>query len=102
MAKKKKKQLHCAQCGSHCEFYKKGKKHRVLVCENCGILATNPIPLAGMALSALAPSLIKKGKEIITGKKESDSVTPQKQTIRHIYDSAEIGNNESKIKLALR
>ena len=32
-------------------IYKKGKKHRVLVCPQCGVLATNPT-IAGKILKA--------------------------------------------------
>lgn len=40
-------------------IYKQGRKHKVLVCPVCGVLATNPIsdilPYAGAALGALVP-----------------------------------------------
>jgi len=42
MVKKRKHQFHCQNCTSPCDIYKKGKNHRVLVCPNCGVLATNP------------------------------------------------------------
>lgn len=45
MAKRHK--FHCAKCNSECAIYKRGKGHRVFVCSRCGILATNPINLAG-------------------------------------------------------
>jgi len=47
MAAKKtpKHTFHCEKCGSACTIYKKGKNHRVLVCPECGVLATNPIRL---------------------------------------------------------
>jgi len=37
----KKHPFHCENCESECMIYKKGKSHRVLVCPNCGVLATN-------------------------------------------------------------
>jgi len=49
---KRKRQFHCERCGAACEIYKKGKKHRVLVCPTCGVLATNPI--SGRARGALS------------------------------------------------
>jgi hypothetical protein len=52
----KKKHFHCQKCNSPCEIYKKGKKHRVLVCPQCGVLATNPISFKGLA-SAAASSI---------------------------------------------
>lgn len=49
---KRRRQFHCERCGAACEIYKKGKKHRVLVCPTCGVLATNPI--SGRARGALS------------------------------------------------
>ncbi len=43
---KSKKHIYCQKCGNICNWYKKGKNHRVLVCPKCGILAHNPIPWA--------------------------------------------------------
>jgi len=63
----KKKNFCCSKCGNKCEIYKKGKGHRVLVCQSCGIIATNPIPLLAPLLAAAAPALIDKGGEIISG-----------------------------------
>lgn len=37
----KKHLFHCEKCGIECTIYKKGKHHRVLICPQCGILATN-------------------------------------------------------------
>lgn len=45
--------FHCSKCNSECTIYKKGKKHRVLVCPLCGVLATNPFS-AGGALGGAA------------------------------------------------
>lgn len=39
---RKKRQFHCQKCGSGCTTYRKGRAHRVLVCPNCGVIATNP------------------------------------------------------------
>lgn len=60
--KVKKHQFHCEKCSSPCEIYKKGKAHRVLVCPNCGVIATNPLPLLAMA----APFAIKAAKKLLT------------------------------------
>lgn len=51
--RKTKRQFHCEKCNSPCTIYKKGKKHRVLVCPRCGVLATNPFS-AGGALGGAA------------------------------------------------
>ena len=61
MAKRRKHQFHCEQCGSPCEIYRKGKKHRVLVCPQCGVLATNPISLGKLGRIA------KAGGKLIPG-----------------------------------
>lgn len=47
MRKKTKRQFHCDKCNSPCTIYKHGKKHRVLVCPECGVLATNPFSIKG-------------------------------------------------------
>ncbi len=46
--KRKARQFHCEKCGSPCTIYRKGKKHRVLVCPTCGVLATNPLSFKGL------------------------------------------------------
>lgn len=50
----KRKNFHCNNCEAECTIYKKGKGHRVLICPNCGVLATNP--------SAVGKVLKKVGK----------------------------------------
>lgn len=42
MGKKKKHQFVCLKCGSPLQIYRKGKKHRLLFCPQCGLLAQNP------------------------------------------------------------
>lgn len=51
--KKAKHQFHCQSCAAPCDIYKKGKGHRVLVCPNCGVLATNPNVFKKIARGAL-------------------------------------------------
>lgn len=53
----KKHQFHCEKCNSECMIYKKGKNHRVLVCPECGVLATNGI----------FKSVLKRGGRAILG-----------------------------------
>ena len=43
-------------CGSACTIYKEGRKHRVLVCPHCGVLATNPT-LAGSIFKGVVGSI---------------------------------------------
>jgi len=71
VAKRKKHQFHCEKCQSPCEIYKKGKKHRVLVCPKCGVIATNPLPLA--LIAALAPTIIEGVSSLISKPKSSKS-----------------------------
>ena len=70
MAKRIKRQFHCEKCGSGCNIYKKGKNHRVLVCPTCGVLATNPLSLKGIAKAgaSLLPGggLISAGLDLLT------------------------------------
>jgi len=55
---KKAHKFHCQKCDSECEIYKKGKKHRVLVCPECGVLATNP---------GVFKSVVKRGLRAVVG-----------------------------------
>jgi len=54
----KKHPFMCQKCNSECKIYSKGKKHRVFVCPQCGVLATNPFSfkrsLEGAAVGAAA------------------------------------------------
>jgi len=61
VAKRKKKQILCAQTGMPCEWYKKGRKHRVLVRSDGVIIANNPIPLLGLLGSAVAKKAVVTG-----------------------------------------
>lgn len=58
MPKKTDHTFYCEKCKSGCMIYKKGKKHRVLVCPNCGVLATNGL------FSKLAKGAMKIGKSV--------------------------------------
>jgi len=80
----KKTQFHCNYCESPCEIYKKGKKHKVLVCPQCGVLATNPsvvgkvVKRAGKAILGEIPgaSLVMEGLGLagdLTKKKSKDT-----------------------------
>jgi len=48
--------FYCEKCNHPCMIYKKGKNHRVLVCPDCGVLATNG--LAGKGLKRLGKAVI--------------------------------------------
>lgn len=77
----KKHQFHCSACGSEADIYKKGKNHRVLVCQKCGVLASNPIPLllAGAVSTAIkyAPSAISAGKKVLGSIDKGNEPTQQ-------------------------
>ncbi len=97
---KRKHQFHCEKCGSPCEIYRKGKKHRVLVCPGCGVIATNPLPL--MAAAAVGKVALRAGKKVLghgEAKKEEEAA-PRRQYITH--DDADKYNQAEKIGLALR
>jgi len=98
---KRKRQFHCEACGQPCEIYRKGKKHRVLVCPACGVIATNPLPL--MAAAAAGRAALKVGKKVIghgAGKEKASEGTPGRQVI--VHDDADKYNQADKILLALR
>ena len=100
---KKKRQFHCNECNSACEMYKKGKKHRVLICPKCGVIASNPLPLAALAASAI-PAVIdmvsKKGDKS-TKKGGESAIGGGVQKI--IYDNKDKPNkSERYVEMALR
>lgn len=68
MAKKKKRHLNCALCGAEANFYKKGKGHRVLVCNNGHLLATNPIPLLAALAPAIKTAVVSGGAALVGSK----------------------------------
>jgi len=94
---RKKKQIHCGECSSPAEWYKKGRSHRVLVCPHCGIIANNPLPLAMLAATAL-PSIIDK----VTGKKKAaePGAMPARQYITH-KNANQPTKGERYVKMAL-
>lgn len=97
--KSKKRQFHCEKCGNPCEIYKKGRKHRVLVCPKCGVIATNPLPLA--AIAAAAPFVIDAISSIIPKKSEqTTSAAPRGELPTHKARGGET-KGERYVKLAL-
>jgi hypothetical protein len=97
---KRKRIFHCERCGNPCTIYKKGKAHRVLVCPQHGVIATNPLPLAVAAVAGKAA--LKVGKKVLgkgNPKKEEASATPGRQVL--IHDDADKYNQADKIRLAL-
>jgi len=89
MVKKQKRQFHCQTCGFPCEIYKKGKKHRVMVCPQCGVLATNPVALvAGIAGRAIAKRTIGAVASNVLKDKTKDKEEKQK-VIRESYSTEE-------------
>jgi len=64
MGKRKKKQIHCVQTGLPCEWYKKGKNHRVLVRADGVVIANNPAPL-GRALKKYVGGAVKAGGSLL-------------------------------------
>lgn len=98
---KKRRHINCTRCSGIASWYKKGKGHRVLVCANCGIIASNPIPL--LALAAAAPSIIKGVRSFISkdeGQEAPPSPTqprpPSLRTSRNTFTA------EERVALALR
>lgn len=100
--------FYCDNCDSPCLIYRKGTKHRVLVCPNCGVLATN-----GKAVKTIAKrgakallgeipgaSLIMEGvgaaRDIKKGMKTSKS-PPLSEKQRVYTDSADKPNQGERI-----
>jgi len=105
---KKKKQIYC-QCGMPANWYKKGKNHRVLVCNSCGIIANNPIPLLAIGASMLAKPALKAGLKMLgrtAAEKAGESLASgiagkgaasTSQREYHVYDSADRPNRAERI-----
>lgn len=100
MAKRAKRQFHCERCGNPCEIYKKGKKHRVLVCPQCGVLATNPFSfgksLKGAFRGAVGSIPVVGGAIVGAGEgfegKKQTATTPSLRLDRHpknVYSAEE-------------
>ena len=84
---KRKRQFHCNLCDSPCEIYKRGRSHRVLVCPNCGILATNPLPLAALGLAAKVGGKALKGAGKLVGiKGKEEKAAGEKPAITKHYE----------------
>lgn len=81
MAKRKKHSFHCQKCGSECTIYKKGKAHRVLVCPECGVIATNP-SVVGKIIKGVAKSVpflgtaVSVGEELLKKDSKAQSFPP--------------------------
>lgn len=100
-----KRVFHCQRCDNPCTIYKKGKKHRVLVCPECGIIATNPLPLLALAAGArLAKPLISKVAGSFLGGNAPPATSSKAATsTKQITDSLDKPNKpERYVDLALR
>lgn len=114
---RKRQNFHCQKCNSEIQIYKKGKKHRVLVCPKCGILATNPfsfgsategavvgatlgsaIPIVGTAAGAVAGGLIGG---IAGGRKQKKTQETADAPRMEAHAVRQRSNSIDKIVLAL-
>lgn len=110
----KRRVFHCEKCGGECEIYRKGKKHRVLVCHSCGVLARNPSVLKSLAKRGVkaalgeipGASLIMEGVGLvgdIAGSRKEKKSTP---TTPQAFPPAQAYKNrfttEERVALALR
>jgi len=91
MSKKAKKHIYCSNCEGVAVWYKKGK-YRKLICDRCGVIAHNPIPLIAMAGTFLA----KKGIEKISEKISKPKSTPY-ESQHLITDSKDKANYSERV-----
>lgn len=91
MAKKRKKNIYCGNCEGIAVWYKKGK-YRKLICDKCGVIAHNPVPLVAAAVSYLAPKVIEKVGEKFSSKK----ATPTHEQPQHIITDSKDKPNYSE------
>ena len=64
MCMKKKHPFRCEKCKSECMIYKKGKGHRVFVCPECGVLATNGLKFTDMPMLQGLKNLVKNKGDV--------------------------------------
>lgn len=100
---KRKHQFHCNTCNSPCDIFKKGKAHRVFVCPQCGILATNPFSLKGAlkggAKGAIGSIPIAGGA--ILGALEGGSEGKQAAAPRAAACTSDRFTTEERVRMAL-
>lgn len=97
--KKPKKGLYCSKCEGLITIAKKGKK-RYFICDNCGVIAHNPLPLLGVGArivgGAIANRFMKKSG---IPKQAREEITEGVRDI--IFDNKDIPNNLKLIEKAL-
>jgi len=91
MAKKPKKAIYCGNCEHVAVWYKKGK-YRKLICDNCGVIAHNPVPL----LMAAGSFLAKKGIQKIISPKTERTPPPEHAAIQYT-DSKDKANYSERV-----
>jgi len=91
MAKKRKKAIYCGNCEGVAVWYKKGK-YRKLICDRCGVIAHNPVPLIAAAASYLAPKVIEK-----VGEKFSKKSPPTEKPQLIVTDSKDKANYSERV-----
>lgn len=107
---KGKKHIYCQKCGNISNWYRKGKRYKVLVCPKCGIIAHNPIPWStiGSVVGSVIPGgslvggLVGSAIEGITEQKDK----PAKQTVprekaQKIQDLNKLSRNDLIINQVL-
>lgn len=91
MAKRKVKGIYCSTCQGLVEVYKKGKKKQY-ICENCGPIAHNPLPLIALGARMVGGALARKAIS-----KVQDNLSPQKKEVKEghtvISKSPSLTNN---------
>lgn len=107
MKKSKKHPFCCENCDAECMIYRSGKKHRVFVCPNCGVLATNGKKKGGIvkkvakrgarAILGEIPgaSAIMEGIGLVSDLKGDKKVKEKPQNIK--YDSADKPNYSERV-----
>jgi len=94
---RKKRQLHCGKCGNAADFYKKGRGHRLLVCPKCGVIASNPLPLAAIAMAA--PAILEGAKGLMGGDKKTAQEAGRQKIVTDSLDKP--NKAERYVKMAL-
>ena len=100
MVKKPKKGIYCAKCEGLVTIARKGKK-RFFICENCGLIAHNPLPLIGMGARLVGGALVNRAlkKSGVRNPERQDIVDEAKEII---FDNKDIPNGWKYIEKALQ
>lgn len=97
----KKRPIHCAKCNNEITIAKKGK-HRYFICPECGIIATNPVPLIPIATRLIGSAVVSKIGKKVFSRGETEHVSSASSSPVRIPHDDDKFSTEEKVRLALK